>query len=233
MAAMLIAVISLLAVPQGQGTDPGITWETVAVQVLEESPETAARTLVDWARSGQTAPEEDAVLALLEEMGAEPAASAAAFDAVLDAADSLREAGEAPGLEEETYRAAVRSLSPFFTRLLETETTPWREEPSAWPADLAAFDGIWCDSTLRELLIFRNGTCRVVIPYLDYYGETAFPARLRDRSGMGWCPSLEVDIHKSGDFSGPLAYYISGLAEDHFWCNTQGQRFDRLRSPES
>ena len=74
MAAMLMAVISLLAVPQGQGTDPGITWETVAVQVLEESPETAARTLVDWARSGQTAPEEDAVLALLEEMGAEPAA---------------------------------------------------------------------------------------------------------------------------------------------------------------
>lgn len=230
---MLMAVLSLLAVPQGQGTDPGITWETVAVQVLEESPETAARTLVDWARSGQTAPEEDAVLALLEEMGAEPAASAAAFDAVLDAADSLREAGEAPELGEETYRAAVRSLSPFFTRLLETETTPWREESSAWPADLAAFDGIWCDSTLRELLIFRDGTCRVVIPYLDYYGETAFPARLRDRSGMGWCPSLEVDIHKSGDFSGPLAYYISGLAEDHFWCNTQGQRFDRLRSPES
>lgn len=233
MAAMLMAVLSLLAVPQGQGTDPGITWETVAVQVLEESPETAARTLVDWARSGQTAPEEDAVLALLEEMGAEPAASAAAFDAVLDAADSLREAGEAPELGEETYRAAVRSLSPFFTRLLETETTPWREESSAWPADLAAFDGIWCDSTLRELLIFRDGTCRVVIPYLDYYGETAFPARLRDRSGMGWCPSLEVDIHKSGDFSGPLAYYISGLAEDHFWCNTQGQRFDRLRSQES
>ena len=233
MAAMLMTVLSLLAVPQGQGTDPGITWETVAVQVLEESPETAARTLVDWARSGQTAPEEDAVLALLEEMGAEPAASAAAFDAVLDAADSLREAGEAPGLGEETYRAAVRSLSPFFTRLLETETTPWREESSAWPADLAAFDGIWCDSTLQELLIFRNGTCRVVIPYLDYYGETAFPARLRDRSGMGWGPSLEVDIHKSGDFSGPLAYYISGLAEDHFWCNTQGQRFDRLRSSES
>ena len=46
--------------------------------------------------------------------------------------------------------------------------------------------------------------------------------------GMGWCPSLEIDIHESGDFSGPLTYYVSGLAEDHFWCNTQGQRFDRL-----
>ena len=173
------------------------------------------------------------VLALLEEMEAEPAASAVAFAAVLDRADSLRKAGEAPELGEETYRAAVRSLSPFFTRLLGTETTLWQEEPSAWPADLAAFDGIWCDSTLQELLIFQSGTCRVVIPYLDYYGETAFSARLRDRGGMGWCPSLEIDIHESGDFSGPLTYYVSGLAEDHFWCNTQGQRFDRLCPPES
>ena len=68
------------------------------------------------------------VLALLEEMEAEPAASAVAFAAVLDRADSLRKAGEAPELGEETYRAAVRSLSPF-TRLLGTETTLWQEEP--------------------------------------------------------------------------------------------------------
>ena len=202
MAALLMAMIALLGSPQGEGTVSETTWETVAVQVLEETPETAARTLLDWAGSGQTIPEEDVVLARVEEM--------------------------APELGEETYRAAVRSLSPFFTRLLGTETTLWQEEPSAWPADLAAFDGIWCDSTLQELLIFQSGTCRVVIPYLDYYGETAFSARLRDRGGMGWCPSLEIDIHESGDFSGPLTYYVSGLAEDHFWCNTQGQRFDRL-----
>ena len=207
MAALLMAMIALLGSPQGEGTVSETTWEMVAVQVLEETPETAARTLLDWAGSGQTIPEEDVVLALLEEMEAEPAASAVAFAAVLDRADSLRKAGEAPELGEETYR---------------------QEEPSAWPADLAAFDGIWCDSTLQELLIFQSGTCRVVIPYLDYYGETAFSARLRDRGGMGWCPSLEIDIHESGDFSGPLTYYVSGLAEDHFWCNTQGQRFDRL-----
>ena len=174
MAALLMAMIALLGSPQGEGTVSETTWETVAVQVLEETPETAARTLLDWAGSGQTIPEEDVVLALLEEMEAEPAASAVAFAAVLDRADSLRKAGEAPELGEETYRAAVRSLSPFFTRLLGTETTLWQEEPSAWPADLAAFDGIWCDSTLQELLIFQSGTCRVVIPYLDYYGETAF-----------------------------------------------------------
>ncbi len=233
-AAMLMAMISLLGGPQVQrAVSQEITWETVAVQVLEEPPETAAQTLLDWAGSGQEAPAEDAVPAFLEEMKAEPTVSAAAFAAVLDAADGLRKAGKAPELEEETYRAAVRSLSPFFTRLLERETTPWREESSAWPAELAVFDGIWYDSTLQELLIFRDGTCRVVIPYLNYYGETAFSARLRDRSGMGWCPSLEVDVNESGDFFGPLAYYVSGLAEDHFWSNTQGQRFDRLWAPES
>ena len=108
---------------------------------------------------------------------------------------------EAPELEEEAYREAVRSLSAFFTRLLETETTPWKEEPSDWPGGLAEFDGIWCDSTMQELLIFRNGTCRVVIPWLGSgsCGEIAYAARLRDfdlisrrhgqfvKKGRTWC----------------------------------------------
>ena len=98
MAALLMAMIALLGSPQGEGTVSETTWEMVAVQVLEETPETAARTLLDWAGSGQTIPEEDVVLALLEEMEAEPAASAVAFAAVLDRADSLRKAGEAPEL---------------------------------------------------------------------------------------------------------------------------------------
>ena len=229
MVAMLMAMITLLGVPQGGGTESEISWETVAVQILEEPPETAARTLLDWAETGQTAPERE-VESFLKERTETAAEAAAAFAAVLDAADSLRAAGEGPELGEETYREAVRSLSAFFTRLLETETTPWREEPSDWPTDLAAFDGIWCDSTAQELLIFRNGTCRVVIPWLgaEFYGETAYAARLRDRSGVGYCPSLEIDFRGSGTFQGPLAYYVSGLTEDHFWCNTQAQRFDKL-----
>ena len=225
--AMLMAVFSLLGTPQDQRTDPEVTWETAAIQVLEESPETAARTLLDWAKTGETAPEAE-LLALLEAQETDAVTAAATFAAVLDTADGLRTAGEASELGEETYREAIRSLYPFFTRLFEIETTPWKEEPSDWPTDLAAFDGIWYDSTMRELLIFRNGTCRVVIPWLGYYGETALNARLRDRSGVGYCPSLEVDFRDSGTFQGPLAYYVSGLAGDHFWCNTQGQRFDRL-----
>lgn len=229
MVAMLMAMITLLGVPQGGGTESEISWETVAVQILEEPPETAARTLLDWAETGRTAPERE-VESFLKERTETAAEAAAAFAAVLDAADSLRAAGEGLELGEETYREAVRSLSAFFTRLLETETTPWREEPSDWPTDLAAFDGIWCDSTAQELLIFRNGTCRVVIPWLgaEFYGETAYAARLRDRSGVGYCPSLEIDFRDSGTFQGPLAYYVSGLTEDHFWCNTQAQRFDKL-----
>lgn len=229
MVAMLMAMITLLGVPQGGGTESEISWETVAVQILEEPPETAARTLLDWAETGRTAPERE-VESFLKERTETAAEAAAAFAAVLDAADSLRAAGEGPELGEETYLEAVRSLSAFFTRLLETETTPWKEEPSDWPTDLAAFDGIWCDSTAQELLIFRNGTCRVVIPWLgaEFYGETAYAARLRDRSGVGYCPSLEIDFRGSGTFQGPLAYYVSGLTEDHFWCNTQAQRFDKL-----
>lgn len=229
MVAMLMAMITLLGVPQGGGTESEISWETVAVQILEEPPETAARTLLDWAETGRTAPERE-VESFLKERTETAAEAAAAFATVLDAADSLRAAGEGLELGEETYREAVRSLSAFFTRLLETETTPWREEPSDWPTDLAAFDGIWCDSTAQELLIFRNGTCRVVIPWLgaEFYGETAYAARLRDRSGVGYCPSLEIDFRGSGTFQGPLAYYVSGLTEDHFWCNTQAQRFDKL-----
>ena len=227
--AMLMAVFSLLGAPQDQRTDPEVTWETAAIQVLEESPETAARTLLDWTKTGETAPEAE-LLALLEAQETDAVTAAAAFAAVLDTADGLRTAGEASELGEETYREAIRSLYPFFTRLFETETTPWKEEPSDWPTDLAAFDGIWYDSTMRELLIFRNGTCRVVIPWLGdgCYGETAYAARLRDRGAVGYCPSLEVDFRDSGSFQGPLAYYVSGLAGDHFWCNTQGQRFDRL-----
>ena len=48
MVAMLMAMITLLGVPQGGGTESEISWETVAVQILEEPPETAARTLLDW-----------------------------------------------------------------------------------------------------------------------------------------------------------------------------------------
>ena len=44
MAALLMAMIALLGSPQGEGTVSETTWEMVAVQVLEETPETAART---------------------------------------------------------------------------------------------------------------------------------------------------------------------------------------------
>ena len=96
MAAMLLTVISLLGVPPGQEADPGITWETVAVQVLEESPETAARTLLDWAEAGASAPPQE-VGDLLEARTETTAEAAASFAAVLDAADGLRAAGRRAG----------------------------------------------------------------------------------------------------------------------------------------
>ena len=220
----LISAVLLLSL-QAQPAAPQPVWEEVVESICAEEPAAAER-LLDWAAEGEAA-ETSQVWALLEETRADPIRTAVAFGDALDAADILRDTGE-KSVDTERYRAAVRSLSPLFTRLLEADTTPYEEELSDYPTDLAAFDGIWCDGELGEMLIFRDGRCRVVIPYLDYYGEAACEARLRDRSAVGYCPSLEVDIHETGSFSGPLTYYVSGLAEDHFWSNTQRQRFDRM-----
>lgn len=226
----VLMMLSLLAGPaEAETRTPETGWQAVAEAAAaadtEEKIDAAARLLLEWAQTGETASPQQ-VADLTQTWQDDPAETAWRYAGVLDAAEALLETGEASA---EAYRAAAHVLSPLFTRLLEQDTAPWRQEPSAWPADLADFDGIWCDSRTQELLIFRDGTCRVVIPYLGYYGETAYAARLRSRSEAGYCPSLEVDIHDSGTFQGPLAYYVSGLASDHFWCNTQGQRFDRLR----
>lgn len=102
------------------------------------------------------------------------------------------------------------------------------EESEQWPSDLEAFQGVWYDGELQELLIISGDTCRVVIPWLGYYGETAYAIRLRDRSSAGYCPALEVDVRESGMFHAPLAYYVSGVDETHFWSNTQAQRFEKI-----
>lgn len=229
----MLAALSLLSpqtAPTAAPAEEAPTWEAVAELVREAStPEEtheAALALLEWAETGEAGSTQQ-VEDLLDTWQDDPVETAKRYACVLDAAEEMLDAGTAD-MDEETYQAAARCLSPLFTRLLEQKTTPWQQESSTWPTDLADFDGIWCDSTMQELLIFHDGTCRVVIPYLDYYGETAYAARVRDRSEVGYCPSLEVDIHDTGTFQGPLAYYVSGLAEDHFWCNTQGQRFDCL-----
>lgn len=226
-----LLMLSLLAGPgAGPASTPVEGWQETVEAVLaadtEEAVSAAARTLLDWAGSGETC-EPGQVQQFLAEQGADAVDAAVAYAAVLDAADGLLAAGEA-SVDAETYRTAARSLSPLFTRLLERETAPYREEPAAYPTAVSAFNGIWCDGEMQEMLIFRDGRCRVVIPYLDYYGEEAYAARLRDRSAVGYCPALEVDTWDSGDYSGALTYYVSGLAADHFWCNTQHQRFTRM-----
>ena len=82
-AALMMAVLSLMGTSQGGEATPD--WEAVAVQVLEETPEKAAQTLLDWAETGQTLPEAE-VRSFLEER-TETAVSSAAFTTVLDAAE--------------------------------------------------------------------------------------------------------------------------------------------------
>lgn len=204
----------------------------------------AAGELLDWAQDGGAA-QTDALEMWLAGSLLTPGAMAWSYAGVLDAADRILsgESGIAAELDDAgyvlqhteydqtLYRGAARSLSLLFTRVLEAcDTTPYDDEV---PGDyktitLERLQGVWCDGELKEMLVFSGDTCRVVIPYLDLFGETAYAARVRDRSKQGYCPALEVDFRESGCFDAPLIYYVSGLNETHFWCITQSQKMQRI-----
>lgn len=193
----------------------------------------------------------DAVLAWVEEtVPAEEAMDLVyAYDAVLtQAAALLAEDPETLALlddagytqkqayEKKNLESACTELAPLFTQLFDRVTAaPYQEEPGNFAAVSAdRFNGLWLNSEDRTLLIFQNGLCRVVYPGLSLWGETANAYHVRDRSELGYCPALEIDfrgeghIDESGDFYAPLAYYVSGMDDTHFWCNSQWERFDRV-----
>lgn len=221
---MLAAVWLLLPGPEPAAPADPLEELVTAIQAVEpgdrEGARQAAEQLLDWTETECMASEE-ALRAILDARGVPAADTACSFAAVLAEADTLAE-------DQTAYTRAVRSLAPLFTDVLETDSTPYRREDSRWPGSLADLQGVWYDGEMQELLVISGDTCRVVIPWLGHYGETAYAARLRDRSASGYCPSLEIDFRGSGDFSGPLAYYVSGADSSHFWSNTQSQRFDRL-----
>lgn len=235
---------------------PAIELPVLLGDILNAAPGTAgsslkqaraAGELLDWAQGGGIADADEVKQWLDQNADSRATELAEAYAAVLDFGDmlvsgtgdtagALDDAGYTlryPGYDAELYRAAARSLSELFTRALEqAKTTPYAPEAST-PYDaitLDKFEGVWCDGAQGELLIFSDGKCRVVIPYLDEYGDTAYTARIRDRSTLGYCPALEIDIHGSGKFEGPLAYYVSGVDDTHFWSGSQSQRFDRLEA---
>jgi hypothetical protein len=228
-----------------------ITLETLLADIQETAPGSAgsslkqmraAGELLDWAQAGNTA-EMAEVKAQLEKSEFSASTTAYAWAGVLDAADqilagtaadTLSDAGYT--LQNKTYdpalfHAAEKSLSPLFTRALEeAKTTPYAFERHGVYADITAdkFEGIWCSSSDATMLVFSGNTCRVVAPYLDTYGETAAAMRVRDRSKLGYCPSLQIDLNGKGDYAGALTYYVSGVDGTHFWSNTQSERFDLL-----
>jgi hypothetical protein len=214
-----------LLVP-AQPAEPAAELETVVMQIQEVSTEDstreAAETLLAWIRTEEF-PEAGVVEQLLKEGERSPGETACAFAAVLDEADALLPEWD---IAPETYRQGVRALAPLF--MGQEPSTAYRPEPARNPSTLAELEGVWWDSELGEMLIIRGDTCRVFIPYLEHWGETAYAVRLRDRSAVGYCPALEIDFRDSGDFFAPLTYYVSGADETHFWSNGQSQRFDRL-----
>ena len=223
---MLFMALAMSALLGGYGLPAeeteAVTLEMVVEHIQTKDPETAADTLLRWIEAGGAA-QEDALREILDGSGLPAAETACSFAAVLDAAEMVPH-----GSNEETYLQAVRSLSPLFTDVLHEPSTPFREETPKNPTALTQLQGMWYDAEMQELLVISGETCRVIIPWLGYLGEKAYAVRLRDRSALGYAPALEIDFHDSGTFSGALTYYVSGVDETHFWCNSQGQRFDRL-----
>lgn len=152
--------------------------------------------------------------------------------ALLDAAEYTQ---KWDGCDEKYLNWQYAGLSPLYTQLFDRVTAaPYQKEPGDFAAVSAdRFNGLWLNSEEQTLLIFCDGRCRVVYPALSLWGEVAGAYRVRDRSALGYCPALEIDfrgegINEDGDFCGPLAYYVSGMDDTHFWCNSQWERFDRI-----
>lgn len=192
-----------------------------------------------WQWVAENVPDEDAISLVY------------AWDAVMTQADALM--AEDPDalalLEDAGYTRKWDScdegyldqqyvmLSPLYTQLFDRVTsTPYREEPGDFAAVSAdRFDGLWLNSKDQTLLIFRNGRCRVVYPLLSRWkAATEAAYQIRDRSDMGYCPALHIDSIKEGPLDedaylrSPLTYYVSGMDDAHFWCNSQRERFDRI-----
>lgn len=211
---------------------------------------------VNTSMERQIEPEEDDFQAFVSQWVAEnvPAEDAAslvwAWDAVMTQAEALlaedpetlallEESGYTQkwdGCDETYLNWRYAGFSPLYTQLFDRVTAaPYREEPGDFAAVSAdRFDGLWLNSEDQTLLIFNNGLCRVVYPGLSLWGESANAYHVRDRSDLGYCPALEIDfrgegpINEDGDFYAPIAYYVSGMDDAHFWCNSQWERFDRI-----
>lgn len=85
------------------------------------------------------------------------------------------------------------------------------------------FTGTWYDPESGEAIRLTDQGAYVYISFLQLYGDTLYEWEVIDRSDRGLCPELAIYI--SGRNSGPLAYYIAGIRDDYFWCNSQAQIF--------
>ena len=88
-----------------------------------------------------------------------------------------------------------------------------------------ALQGTWYDADSGERLTFSGTQCRCDLPWMgaDNDPDAGRAWEIVDRSDRGLCPMLA--LHADGS---TVAYYVSGVTEDCFWCNTQQQLFLRV-----
>lgn len=85
--------------------------------------------------------------------------------------------------------------------------------------------GTWYDPHTNEVIVLSEEGAYTYLPYLDLYGTTLYDWELTDRSSDGLCPALKIYCFESE--TSPLTYYVAGIREDYFWCNSQQQIFYR------
>ena len=85
--------------------------------------------------------------------------------------------------------------------------------------------GTWYDPHTNEVLVLSEEGAFTYLPSLDLYGTTLYDWELTDRSADGLCPALKIYCFESE--TSPLAYYVAGVRDEYFWCNSQQQIFYR------
>ena len=85
--------------------------------------------------------------------------------------------------------------------------------------------GTWYDPHTNEVIVLSKEGAFAYFPSLEVYGDFMCSWELEDRSADGLCPALKIYCFENS--SSPLTYYVAGVRDDFFWCNSQQQIFYR------
>ncbi len=83
--------------------------------------------------------------------------------------------------------------------------------------------GTWYSPEQNTMLRITEKYCYIYYPALELDGKQRYAWELIDRSEQGLCPMLV--LYAWGSEMPGMAYYIGGVEEAYFWCNSQQEIF--------